>query len=123
MQSLPRRRTCGIPLHHLLRLLQLRFASASPQNQLHLAECTCRKKVAWWAARCHAGLDLKTPPTHQSAGASTKPLVGYLFYFLLLTRYTTANNPAIANIASNPGTPSSGVGDGIVGDGLSRVSR
>ena len=31
-------------------------ASASPQNQLHLAECTCRKKVAWWAAMCYAGL-------------------------------------------------------------------
>jgi len=30
--------------------------------------------------------------------------------FLLLTRYATANNPAIANAASNPGTPfSSGV--------------
>ena len=29
---------CGV-----LRAFQLRFASASPQNQLQLAECTCRK--------------------------------------------------------------------------------
>jgi hypothetical protein len=28
----------------------------------------------------------------------------------LLKRYATANNPAIANIASNPGVSSSGVG-------------
>ena len=38
-----------------------------------------------------------------------------LFYPPLLKRYATANNPVITNIASNPETPSSGVGEG---DGL-----
>jgi hypothetical protein len=49
-----------------------------------------------------------------------------LFHPLLLKRYDTANNPAIANIALNPGTSfSSGrgisvavaAGDGVIGVG------
>ena len=32
-------RTCGIPLH------ASNSATAAPQNQLHLAECSCRKKL------------------------------------------------------------------------------
>jgi len=34
-----------------------------PQNQLHPAECTCRKscqKFAWWAAGCYAGFASKS---------------------------------------------------------------
>lgn len=37
-----------------------------------------------------------------------------LSYFFRPTRYATASNPAIANIASNPGT---GVGAGVSLDG------
>jgi hypothetical protein len=42
VQTLPRRITCGIPLHHLLRCSNSASLHA-PQNQLQLAECTCRK--------------------------------------------------------------------------------
>jgi hypothetical protein len=56
-----------------------------------------------------------------NSGAST------LFHFLILKRYATANNPAIENITSNPGTPFSSdggisatvvVGDGVIGVGV-----
>jgi len=50
-----------------------------------------------------------TPPHH------------LLFHFLFLKRYATANNPAIADTTSNPGTLSSGVGISVavvVGDGV-----
>ena len=50
-----------------------------------------------------------TPPHH------------LLFHFLFLKRYATANNPAIADTTSNPGTLSSGVGISVavvIGDGV-----
>jgi len=41
--------TCGIPLHNT--------ASAPPQNQLHLAECTCRKRcMVGCGVLCGAGI-------------------------------------------------------------------
>jgi hypothetical protein len=40
-------------------------------------------------------------------------VVGYLDYFLLLTRYAFTNNPVIASTASNPGIPGVGVGIGV----------
>ena len=71
-----------IPRRKLLRLPQLRFASAAPQNQLHLAECTCRKsgglrcdmrflllKVRLRCKACHAeerAAFRSTPPTPRS---------------------------------------------------------
>ena len=39
--------------------------------------------------------------------------LGICFYFLLLIKYATANNPVIENIVSNPGCSSSGVGVGV----------
>ena len=45
VQSRPRRRTCGIPLHASYS------ASAAPQNQLHSANCT-RRKICCGVLRC-----------------------------------------------------------------------
>ena len=61
-------------------------------------------------------LIFKPQPYHPRINSGASPL----FYLLLLKRYATANNPAIANITSNPGTPfSSGVGVGLgVGAGV-----
>jgi len=89
VQTQPRRRTCGIPLHHLLRCSNT--ATAAPQNQancnaqkfavvgcdvlqgvgrlrqlhsLRKINCTLQnavaEKAAWWAARCYAGLVAKS---------------------------------------------------------------
>jgi len=41
-------------------------ASATPQNQLHLAECTCRK-------RCMVGCDVRSGVLHASNSATASP--------------------------------------------------
>jgi len=152
----------GLALKSLLKLM-LRCkachasnpASSAPRNQLHLAECSCRKSclkictvgcdvprgvgpknllnVKLRCKACHAEERRAFCYTHSNSAtaapqnqanctrpkicavgcevlrgvASKAPAVPLHF---LLKRYVIANSPAIANTASNPGTPSSGVG-------------
>jgi len=73
---MPRRITCGIPLHasNFATPLSLRHsASAAPQNQLHLAECTCRKSC--WKF-CDGGMRCAT------LGWCTKSLDSKLFLLI-----------------------------------------
>ena len=71
-----------------------------------------------WGLRMEGG---GCRPDHSSAGINSK--ASPLFYFLFLKRYITANNPAIANIALNPGVFCSGtVGFGSCGSFIPSLS-
>ena len=60
----------------LHRIRNSNTASATPQNQLPLAECTCRK-IAWCVAMCYAGYSTPTipPPQHRKISCTLQNAV------------------------------------------------
>ena len=89
MQSRPRRRTCGIPLH------ASNSATASPQNQLHLAECTCKKKLHGGLRCATRGWRLKYKSRTQSVDFRLFLLIAPLSTFLKKIRNSTSRKEII----------------------------